>query len=272
MQHLSRRSEPWNISIELLAGCFLAAVILVVTGCSGPNATVLRQGFARVVTPRPPAFLAGPIALLLTNGAGFSARAEVQEESSLDKQSSSSGELLARGTKLLYAPNSAESTDAHHQPGGYSFIWDAAECRGYVLSEALQGYAPISSALPVTNIEFNPSKAGAQRISGHPCEPATATVRSADGATADFEILRAMDLNGLPVRIQAAAKPNPLTLTLSKIRLEAPPADVFSPPEGFTKYPNPDAMADELAARQNNIRRRNRGQMEPPSDLGRPPY
>jgi hypothetical protein len=268
MQRSSLPVGARKIFFGFHAGCCLTAVVAIIAGCSARHDAVMRQGgFTRVVMPRPPAFLTGPAALLLTNVAGFSARTEVREENSLSTQSSSSGELLARGKKLLYAPDSDESTDTQRQPGGYSFIWDTAESRGYVLSEALQGYAPVSSALHVTNIEISASKAGAQRISGHPCEAATATVQSADGATVDFELLRALDLKGLPVQIQATTQPSPLKLTFSKIRLEAPPADVFSPPDGFTKYTTPEAMADELAARQNNLKRRNHDQMEPLTDM-----
>jgi hypothetical protein len=175
----------------------------------------------------------------------------------------SSGELLGRGTKLLYAPDADESTDPHRLPGGYSFVWDVAETRGYVFSEALQAYAPISSDLRVTNLTLEVGKAPTQRFSNHPCEPATAAARTTDGAAAEFGLLRATDLNGFPVRIQTATKAGPFTLSFSKIRLEAPPANVFSPPDGFAKYPTPDALADELAVRQSNLRRRSYDSMQP---------
>lgn len=130
-----------------------------------------------MITPQPPAFLVGPSAVLLTNGAGFSARVEVQAESSLGSERNFSGQLLGRGAKLLYAPESDESADTHRQPGGYSFIWDVGENQGYVLSEALQGYAPVSSDLRVTNVAIQAGNSPAQRVSGHPCESATATAR-----------------------------------------------------------------------------------------------
>jgi hypothetical protein len=82
--------------------------------------------------------------------------------------------------------------------------------------------------------------------------------------------LRATDLNGFPVRIQSQ-KAALLTLNFSKIHLEAPAAAVFSPPDGFSKYATPEAMADELAAREHNLRRRNQG-LDAYPDTGSRPY
>lgn len=254
-----------------LGGCGVTILALLAAGCSGHHGTAGgKGGFTRVVTPQPPGFLTGPLSLLLTNWAGFSARVEVQAQSSLDSDRNSSGQLLGRGTKLLYAPEAGEIPDGHRQPGGYSFIWDLAENRGYVLSEALQAYAPVSSDLRVTNLAIQAANIATQRFSGHPCDSATATARTADGTAAEFELLRAMDLNGFPVRIQAVTRANPITLNFSKVRLEPPPAEVFSPPDGFTKYPTPESMADEIAARQQNLSRKNREPIQPIPGEGTP--
>ena len=253
--------ERWRWYSEVCKGlfklstlCCLAALVLLSDGCSSLRER--RQGFARVVTPHPPAFITGPASVLLTNSTGFSARVEVQGQSSLEIGRTSSGQLLGRGTKLLYAPESNETTDTHRQPGGYSFIWDVAESHGYVLSEALQGYAPVSADLHVTNVTIELSQAAAQRFSGHPAEPAHATVRMSNGSSAGFELLRAIDLHSFPVQIESTTNANVFTLNFSKLRPEQPPADLFSPPNGFTKYATPEAMADELAVRQSNLKRK----------------
>jgi hypothetical protein len=254
-----------RVSIKRTFSVGIVVVLaLLVAACSSEDLTVRRQGgFTRVATPRPPIFLTGPASVLLTNGAGFSARVEVLTEGSPAGGRNSAGELLGRGTKLFYAPESDESADPRRQRGGYSFIWDVAANQGYVLSEALQAYAPISSDLRVTNVTIDAGQAAAQRFSGHLCEPATATARTTDGAAAEFELLRAKDLNGLALRIQASTKANPFTLSFSKLHLEAPPDNVFSPPDGFAKYASPEAMADELAARERNLHRKNREQIDP---------
>lgn len=217
----------------------------------------------RVVTPLPPAFLTGPGSVLLTNATGFSAHLDLLGQGPALGDRASAGELLGRGPHLLYAPETPETTDSHHQPGGYSFIWNVAESRGFVLSEALQGYAPISADLHVTSVSITAAKAAAQRVSGHPCEPVDAAVSTANGI-AGFAVWRAVDLNGFPLRIESATNANSFILNFSKVRLELPAAEIFAPPEGFTRYASPEAMADELAARQNNLRRKSPGgTMEP---------
>lgn len=249
----------------LLRVCLLCLLALFAAGCSGTQAA--RRGLSRIVTPLPPPFLTGPAAVLLTNTSGFSARAEIQAQSSTGNQSSSSGELLGRGGKLLYAPRGEEISSAQQPRGGYIFIWDVAEGRGYVLSDALQGYAPVASRLQLTNIETSPSNVGAQRIANHPCESVKIVARAAEGPSAAFDVFRAMDLNGFPVRIESSTNATQFVLNLSKIRLEAPSAEVFSPPEGFTKYATPEAMADELAARQHNLRKKSSPQLQELMDL-----
>jgi hypothetical protein len=248
--------------------CFLLLIAFLVAGCSGSGQS-RRSNYSRIVTPLPPAFLTGPAALLLTNSLGFSARAEILPLRS-GIQPTSAGELLQRGSKLLYAPESDEMTDTHRQPGGYSFIWDVAQSRGFVLSEALQGYAPLVSALHVTNLETTLGKASAQRFAGHPCEPVTVSAFSPDSPVASFEVWRAIDLHGFPVRIESATNLNTYLVNFSKIRLEAPSADIFSPPDGFTKYETPEAMADELAARQHNLKRRGGPAVNQLRDMQRP--
>lgn len=260
--------EQWPrysaVSHGLLKCCALfCAVVLVIlsSGCSSSREH--RQGYLRVVTPHPPPFITGPASVLFTNSTGFSGRLEVQAQSSLATERTYSGQLLGRGTKLFYAPESDESIDTHRVPGGYSFIWDVAESRGYVLSEALQAYAPVTADLHVTNVTFEIGQAAAQRLAGHPCEPAKAIVRMSNGSSAGFDLLRASDLNGFPIRVDSTTNSNVFTLSLSKIRLEQNKAEIFLPPDGFTKYASPEAMADELAVRQSNLRRRNPGLMEP---------
>jgi hypothetical protein len=264
MRYTPQGRSSFNAGWFSFTSCWLAAAAVIAVGCSSENHSANRSGFTRVITPLPPPFLTGPAALLLTNSPGFSARADLQTSGSLSNQKAGGGELLGRGGKLFYAPEAADKEDNQRKPGAYSFIWDVNESRGFVLSEALQGYAPITADLHVTNIETAVGKTEAQRFAGHPSEPGTVTLKLNDGSAVTYEVLRAIDLNAFPVRIESATNSISFVLNLSKIRLESPAAELFSPPDGFTKYPTPEAMADELAARQNNLRRKNLGQ---PVDL-----
>ena len=235
----------------------LAGLGLLAGGCAHSDKYEAQdKAFSGVYTPHPPAFLNGPAALLLTNATGFSAQVQAQAPGLTTRDETTSGQLLSRGTQLLYAPDPDETTEKRKRPGGFSFIWDVAENRGFVLSEALQAYAPVSSREQVTNMQFSAGQPTQERISGHPCELVQATLQKSDGTNAMFEVARATDRNGIPVRITSGANTPQLTLTLSRIRSQSPPADLFVVPEGFVKYNSPEALADELAARQLNLRRK----------------
>lgn len=265
MQVERQNSQCWMQFVAPL-GCLMAAVFLFF-GCSSEHQTMMHSGYGRVVTPLPPAFLTSAAAFLFTNTQGFSARVEFQAESSLGTPKIYSGELLGRGGLLLYAPDGEDMTEKKQAPGNYSFVWNVPEHRGFVLSEALQGYAPVTSALQITNFQIITGSSPAERIAGHPCESARALAVSAEGNGTAFDFYRAIDLRGFPIRITSITNTPAFTLTLSKPRFESPAANVFSPPEGFTKYTSPEAMADELAARQHNLRRKSAPMMENPMDL-----
>src|SRR5437588_11038548 len=246
--------EPWKSKIKLptrwqsrgLRGAWLFAVgfalILAVAGCSHSRLRDdLQVGGARVYTPWPPPFLEGPVAVLFTNLGGFSAHVAAQTNSLAEGQTTSlSGELLGRGSKLLFAPDRDEPTAKHAPPGGFSFIWDTATSSGYVLSEALQGYAPVSAPVRATNAVGQLTRTAAQNIGGYQVQTELVTIALNDGSTNSFEVSRAIALKGFPVRINSAAIGPPLNLLFSKIRFELPPEQLFAPPADFTKYNSPE--------------------------------
>ena len=122
------------------------------------------------------------------------------------------------------------------------------------MSEPLQGYAPIAVKVRYS-IAPSPAPNGGdvvERINGHSCRRAEVRVASSDGGTHVFEVWRAEDLRGLPLRIRSLGEATPLTLNLSEVRLEAPGEELLLPPDGFTKYENAEAMLSELMVRQQN--------------------
>jgi hypothetical protein len=245
-------------------------MLLFITGCSSREKFEARErGLTAVITPQTPVFFTGPACVLLTNAGGFSARLTVQTEGIAEPERNFSGQLLGLGNKLLFAPDPGASSQKRVRDGGFTFIWDVAENRGYALSEALQAYAPVSSSTHVTNIIVSASQTAPQRFAGHACQLAVAILQKGDGGSASFELLRATDLKGLPVRISSSTNSPSLTMVFSKIRLESPGAEVFTPPDGFTKYTSTEAMADELAAREHNLRRKHTDELQPFS--GYPP-
>lgn len=242
-------------------------LVLAATGCAHSGDADLREpGFVRVFAPRFPDFIRAPMGLLLTNNGGFSAVADVRATLAFsDSEQMVSGQLLSRGNKVLFAPHQAESKDKSERAGGFMFIWDVPAGTGFVISEALQGYAPFSNEMRVTNVTALPRPGTGQKMAGHSCIMSDVTMQSNDGTTAEFEVARASDLGNVPVQMSSHATTNMIarTVTLSKILPQAPAPDLFAPPEGFTRYSSAEAMADEIAARKRNLRRGNRGALEP---------
>jgi len=229
-------------------------VVLLTNGCAHSRKDA-ELDLVSTGVARPPLFLVGPAALLLTNAGGYIAAIHVQSDSVMGKPEVTTGELLARGSKLFFVPH----TSGHQRPGsgGLSFIWDAAERKGYVLDEPMQAYAPISSSTRFTNISVLSSENLATvKIAGSLCRRATATASTADGSVASFQICQSAE-SGLALQI-TSTQPR-FDLQFSKLELRAPANDVFSPPAGFTKYDSLEAMMNELASRQHDIRRTGRG-------------
>jgi hypothetical protein len=242
-----------------MLGLGVLLIAVLAAGCGGSGKQGGRAGaVAGIRPPKPPAFLNGPMALLLTNVDGFSARAVLESGAPANGVELAAGELLGRGGKLLFAPGAAKSTAKRARAEDFAFIWDVAANRGYMLNDPLQGYAPISYGRLFTNLATSATlnQATAENVAGHPCQQAEVTVTADDGSASVFRVWRATDLKGLPVRISGASDGTPVTLTLSKVRLEAVPNDLFQPPNGFTKYDSAEVMINELSSRQLNLKQR----------------
>ena len=230
--------------------CWVMVSVLV-SGCHTSRTDL--EG-ASDIEPLPPAFLSGPAGLLLTNVEGFSAHLVMTSNSLEPQQDGTSGELLGRAGKLLFAPGPGKLNKKYSR-GGFSFIWDVATGHGTVLSEALQAYAPVSVSVSPTNLIIHPARAASPNLSGQAGEAEEAIVDLANGSRATFQLVRAADLKGFPLHISSVSNTPPFTLTFSKIRLTSPPPELFVPPNGFTKYESPEAMMTELIMRQHNLKR-----------------
>lgn len=224
--------------------------LLLLAGCAGQSAFDKPElVFTRIFTPQVPEFLSGPAGALLTNTSGFSARATFESyPPQAPKVETMEGELLGNGSLLLFAPRSSDSPGSKDlELGGFSFIWDVATGSGFVLSEALQAYAPVASSVKVDKVA----------IAGGPRGEQSGVVSLNNGSEWLFSFSRS-DPGALPTRISSVTNSPPFTLKLARTRREAPPASLFAPPPDFAKYATPERLADELAARKNNLRRRGR--------------
>ncbi len=224
----------------------------VVCGCGGGPKPVLEGSSIseRIPAPKAPIFLTGPISALLTNVEGFSAHAVLQLPAPKDKPKTLSGELLGRGGRLLFAMDPPRDEGKRSRLAGISFLWDVASRTGYILSEPMQGCAPVAADPTGTNLvlQQTATRPAPEAVEGHRCDLADLTATAGDSTTT-LQVWKAKDLKGFPVRV-SSSQPTTITLTFSKIRLEPPPSQLFLVPEGFASYDNSEAMMSEMAVRQ----------------------
>jgi hypothetical protein len=216
------------------------------TGCaSHREERELKRIIAEPVEP--PVFLTGAVAsLLANNGSGFSARVLLEEPGETNKAREVTGQLLGQDGTLIFARATGDKT----------FVWNPNLGSGFVLSEALQGYAPISSPVQTTNIAKVAEVAGpaGERVNGHPGHEIEFVATSNDGSSARFTMWSASDLSGFPVRIRMLTDPKQRILNLLDVRLEHLSPKLFVPPDGFTKFSTPQAMAGELISRRSKLK------------------
>jgi hypothetical protein len=239
-------------------GFLLLLVAALAIGCSHTSKKEGRTAVEVRPAPLPPVFLNGPMALLLTNTDGFHAHVVLESGAPPQAFQLTGGELMGRGSKLLFAPGPSGKSKKQASAADSAFIWDVAENRGWVLNDPLQAYAPVSSSRQFTIMApaATPNNAASEKISGHSCQAEEVTVTGADGMATVFRAWRAPDLRGLPLRITCPSGGAPLTLTLSNVRLEAMPNDLFQPPSSFTKYESSEAIMAELFLRKHNLNRK----------------
>jgi len=237
-------------------GIRVFGLLLVALAVLGAGCVHSRRSYGRLESPTPPAFLNGPIAVLLTNVDGFGAHVAMEIRKSSNRTELVAGELLGRGTRLFFVPESAASS-ARSAREGASFIWDVNENSGYALNEALQGYAPIASNVRFTNVSarLSPAPPALETIDGYQCEESESVVVSSEGQATELRVWRATELNRFPIRINLATNPAPMTISFSQIHLQKPANELFLPPDGFTKYPSVETMITEMAGRQQSLRR-----------------
>ena len=261
------RSAIWALAF----GAALVAQLM--TGCAHADkhkpeeAAALMGG---IPTPPPPVFLGGAVAPLFTNVPGFRAHVVLERPASATRRDVTVGELMGRDGKLFFAPEpGAAPAGRNSRSEDFSYLWDVEQNRGFLLNGPLQGYAPLVSSLGYSNVVVGaPGNDPSEKVGGYACEKADITAVASNGTQTVFHAWRARELKGMPVRITGTVNGAPLTLNLSKIRLELPPADLFQPPADFTKYTSAEAMLGELAARQANAKRKRGWQPPPPDEIG----
>ena len=215
----------------------------------------------------PPAFLTGPMALLLTNANSYNAQVVFQTPTAWGSTQALRGDLTCAGSKLAFQPELPPESRKNTQ-GTMVFVWDTVQGSGYALNNALQGYAPYSGNARFTNVVATKQNLSSERIAGRECQEEAAMALANDGSTNLLQVWRAAELRGFPVRISSASVATAGVLTITRIQFGRP-AEFLTSQEGFTKYESPDAMVTELVARQHNFSRREGASFGYPANIER---
>jgi len=229
------------------------AIWALASGCASSRHDGFATGGATELFPKLTSVLTGPAGMLLTNGSAFSSEFLLTFDDGTDNPSQASGQMLVFGGKLRVEAVFDRPNHTSKVAGEFGLIWDAAANQGFVFSEDLQGYAPINATIRYSNVLTSAVNRPGRSIDGHAVDQANATAMGSDGQTVDFRLLVAQDLDHLPVQISSINSPRSFTLALAKIRPATPQADLFSPPDGFTKYESEAAMLNEMTSREQGI-------------------
>jgi hypothetical protein len=156
------------------------------------------------------------------------------------------GELSGRDGSLFFIADEQRSKRGFS--GGLSALWDGPTQTAYLLNEPLQAYAPIRNS--GTNGPTQIVLAGEEDIGTEHCRKTILTRTYGSDPVPVLVVWRGLAEQELPIKIQTTNTPSAVTITLSRIRMQAPAVDLFALPNGFKKYDSTDAMIGELMRRR----------------------
>jgi hypothetical protein len=221
-----------------------ATALLLTAACANADKD-FGESVGRLTPVEPPTFLTAEVANLFGN-AQFTARLEVQNGLH-GTRSPIIGELSGRDGSLYFIAD--EQRSKRGISGGLSALWHAPTKTAYLLNDPLQAYAPIRNASALLTAE--PTPLGEEEVNGERCRKSVITQPGAAGeAIPKLIVWRAIAQQDLPIRIQTTNSTQAVTLTLSRIRHQAPAPDFFALPSGFKAYESTDAMLNELIRRR----------------------
>ena len=224
---------------------------LLTGGCASQHSGFAKRG-AEIWLPKVASVTATPLAPILTFGTAFESLFTLTLGDNPGVSPQVSGQLVVGGGKLRL--EIAKVNGKTLRTGDFGVVWDTVAQRGYVFSEALQGYAPINDPVFCTNLVTQAMAGEVGSIDGHPVKQANVTVMQNDGQTLTVQLSSAGDSKDLPLKIERLTGGDySFTLALAKIGMITPAEDLFLPPDGFTKYDNETAMLNELTQRQQNM-------------------
>ncbi len=220
----------------------LAVGLLFAGGCVSEEKE-FGESIVRLAPVEPPTFLNAELAGLF-GAANFSARIEAQRGFA-GARPAMAGELSGSNGSLFFI--SDEQRGKRGVAGGLSALWNGPSKTAYLLNEPLQAYAPIRSSNTNALLE---AADGEELINGDRCRKTVASQQVGSESVPRLIVWRSIEKQDFPVRIQTTNNTQNLTLTLSRVRMQAPPAELFALPSGFKAYESTDAMMAELVRRR----------------------
>ncbi len=227
-----------------IAAVVAAWAVLFAGGCASDPDKEFAKEMTRLTPVEAPTFLTGDLAGLF-GSANFSARAEVQRGLP-GTRPPMVGDLLGREGSLFFIAD--EQRGKRGLAGGLSVLWHGPTQTAYLLNEPLQGFAPLRHS--ATNGPMEAVVMGEEEISGVRVRRSLVSLREGAESVPAFIVWRAPAQGDLPVKVQTTNGTSAITMTLSRVRLEAPPAEWFELPNGFKAHESADAMLSELTRRR----------------------
>jgi hypothetical protein len=220
------------------------AVACVLAGCTSVDKE-FGEEIAKLTPVEPPTFINGDLAEQFGN-ATFTARVEVHKGIP-GTRPPIVGDFFGRNGSLYFVSDEQRGAKAGIS-GGLSALWDAPTKTAYLLNDPLQAYAPMKN--PPDNGPFEPKMVGEEMMNGERCRKSVLfqTIRNVSLPT--LIVWRSIALNDFPIRVESTNSLQTITLNFTRVKFQAPPADLFSLPNGFKAFESTDAMMSELVRRR----------------------
>lgn len=225
----------------------LALCAAVLSGCAGNSDKRFTHEISGITPAEPPAFLNAEVTDLFGK-ANFSARVEVQK-GMRGSRPPMIGQLFGRDGNLFFISEDERTKGV--LATGLSALYDAQTRTAYLLNEPLQGYAPIRNT--TTNAALEVVAAGEENVGSERCRKSILSRQVANAVVPVLVVWRGIAQQDFPLRIEMTNTPGAVTLNLTRVRFQAPPAETFSLPNGFKKYESTDAMLSELVRRRTDL-------------------
>jgi hypothetical protein len=226
----------WNLWL----GMFAFALI----GCVNVDKE-FGEEIAKLTPVEPPIFINGDLAEQFGN-ANFSARVEVHKGIP-GTRPPINGDFFGRNGSLYFVSDEQRGAKAGLS-GGLSTLWDAPTKTAFLLNDPLQAYAPMKHS--ATNGPFEAKVVGEEVMNGERCRKTVLYQSIRNETLPTLIVWRSIALNDFPIRLESTNSLQTVTLNFTKVKMQAPQADLFTLPNGFKAFESTDAMMTELVRRR----------------------